>query len=195
MTGRVMHRLQRPPTGLAKLQSCVGADSTDKVRDNWEDSVIDDAETVSLTRHEAGLLIDKLGSISLDKFLVKVLMWQTLAAIAAGAVAWLVSSNVVVGSAFYGAMCVVVPSALVAAVAIKQARSDALTHSVVRLMKLFMLELAKIVLTICLLLAAQFVLDAPHWIAIVAGFAVTLKVYWVVALMSLRQSKHVEKLG
>ena len=191
-----MHRLQRPSTDLAKLQSCIGADSADKVRDNWRDSVIDDAETASLTRHEANLLMDKLGSISLDKFLVKVLMWQTLTAIVTGAVAWLVSFSVaVVGSAFYGAMCAVVPSALIAVMAIKQAGSDALTHSAVRLMKLFMWELVKIVLTICLLLAAQLVLDAPHWTAMVAGFAVTLKVYWVVALMSLGQSKHVEKLG
>ena len=78
---------------------------------------------------------------------------------------------------------------------IKRVRPDVLKHSGGTLMRLVVLELVKIVVTVCLLLAAPLVLNSPQWVAIVIGFAVTLKVYWVVALMSLRQPRHVKKLG
>ena len=123
-------------------------------------------------------------------------MWQALSAIAIAALAWLVSSSAaVVTSAFYGAVCVVLPSALVARVVIKRIRPGVLKQSGGMLTGLVVLELVKILVTVCLLLAAPLVLDSPQWVAIVIGFAVTLKVYWVVALMSLRQPGHVKKIG
>ena len=191
-----MHHLHKPHAGQNEAKSYAGDNSADKKRDEWNDDGQDDEKIPPLTRQEVELLKQKLGGVSLEVFLLKVLMWQALSAVAIATVAWLVSSSVVaVTSAFYGAMCVVVPSALVARMVIKRVGPDVVRHSGGTLMRLVVLELVKIVVTVCLLLAAPLVLDSPQWVAIVVGFAVTLKVYWVVALMSLRQPGHVKKLG
>ena len=174
----------------------MGANGADERLNEWNDDGQDGEKIKPLTRQEVKLLKQKLGSVSLEDFLLKVLMWQTLSAVAIAALVWLVSSSMVtVSSAFYGAMCVVLPSALVARMIIKRTRPDALKNSGGRLIGLVVLELVKIVVTVCLLLAAPFVLDSPQWVAIVIGFALTLKVYWVVALMSSRRFGHVKKLG
>ena len=194
-----MHQLRNPQVGRNEARSYEGAAVVDDANvrgDEWSDDWQDGEKNAPLTFQEALLLKEKLGGVSLEAFLLKVLMWQALSAIAIAMLAWLVSfSVVVVTSAFYGAMCVVLPSALVARMVIKRVRPDVLKHSGGTLMRLVVLELVKIVVTVCLLLAAPLVLDSQQWVAIVIGFAVTLKVYWVVALMSLRQPGHVKKLG
>ena len=194
-----MHNVHKPHAGQNEAESYVvarDANGADERRDEWNDDGQDGEKVPPLTRQEVQLLKEKLGGVSLEAFLPKVLMWQALSAIAIAMLAWPVfSSVVVVTSAFYGAMCVVLPSALVARMVIKRVRPDVLKHSGGTLMRLVVLELVKIVVTVCLLLAAPLVLDSPQWVAIVIGFAVTLKVYWVVALMSLRQPGHVKKLG
>ena len=188
-----MHHLHKPHAGQNEAKSYAAANER---RDEWNDDGQDGEKIPPLTRQEVQLLKQKLGGVSLEAFLLKVLMWQALSAIAIAMLAWLVSSSVVVvTSAFYGAMCVVLPSALVARMVIKRVRPDVLKHSGGTLLGLVVLELVKIVVTVCLLLAAPLVLDSQQWVAIVIGFAVTLKVYWVVALMSLRQPGHVKKLG
>ena len=191
-----MHHLSKPHAGQNKAQGYTGISGADEVRDEWNDDGQDGEKIPPLTRQEAQLLKEKLQGVSLEAFLLKLLMWQALSAIAIAALAWLVSSSVaVITSAFYGAMCVVLPSALVARVVIKRIRPDVLKQSGGVLTGLVVLELVKILVTVCLLLAAPLVLDSPQWVAIVIGFAVTLKVYWVVALMSLRQPGHVKKIG
>ena len=160
-----MHHLHKPHAGQNEAKSYAGAD---KKRDEWNDDGQDDEKIPPLTRQEVELLKQKLGGVSLEVFLLKVLMWQALSAVAIATVAWLVSSSVVaVTSAFYGAMCVVVPSALVARMVIKRVGPDVVRHSGGTLMRLVVLELVKIVVTVCLLLAAPLVLDSPQWVAIV----------------------------
>jgi ATP synthase protein I len=44
---------------------------------------------------------------------------------------------------------------------------------------LFVWELVKIVLTVALLLVAPKVVAELSWLALVAGFVVTMKVYWL----------------
>ena len=191
-----MHHLHKPHAGQNEAKSYAGANGINEKNDEWNGDGQGDEKIPPLTRQEVELLKQKLGGVSLEVFLLKVLMWQALSAVAIATVAWLVSSSVVaVTSAFYGAMCVVVPSALVARMVIKRVGPDVVRHSGGTLMRLVVLELVKIVVTVCLLLAAPLVLDSPQWVAIVVGFAVTLKVYWVVALTSLRQPGHVKKLG
>ena len=191
-----MHHLHKPHAGQNEAKSYAAANGANERRDEWNDDGQDGEKIPPLTRQEVQLLKQKLGGVSLEAFLLKVLMWQALSAVAIATLAWLVSSSVVaVTSAFYGALCVVLPSALVARMVIKRVRPDVLKHSGGTLLGLVVLELVKIVVTVCLLLAAPLVLDSPQWVAIVIGFAVTLKVYWVVALMSLRQPGHVKKLG
>ena len=191
-----MHHLRKPHAGQNEAHGYAGVNGADEVLDEWSDDEQDGEKILPLTRQEAQLLKERLRGVSLEVFLLKVLMWQVLSAIAIAALAWLVSSSVAaVTSAFYGAMCVVVPSALVARVVIKRVGPDVLKHSGGVLTGLVVLELVKILVTVCLLLVAPLVLDSPQWVAMVIGFAVTLKVYWVVALMSLRRPGHVKKIG
>ena len=175
-------------SGQNEVQSEVWSDSADEghgVR-----------EVPPLTREEAEVLRQKLGGVNLESFLLKVLVWQAVAAIAIAAAAWAVSfSTVVVISAVYGAMCVVLPSALVARTVIKRVRRKTSKHPGGMSLGLVGLELVKVLVTVCLLVAAHFVLDSPQWVAIVVGFAVTLKVYWVVAFISLRRPGMLKKLG
>ena len=149
-----------------------------------------------LTRQEADALKRKLGGVSLQNFLLNVLVWQVVVGVALSALVWFVSGRAAVFySALYGVLCVVLPFALVVRTVLRRISPDALRRSGGMLTGLFVLEFAKILVTVSLLLAAPLVLSSPDWIAIVVSFVVTLKVYWVVALIGLRQARHVQKIG
>lgn len=136
------------------------------------------------------------GQKSLPEFLFRVLVWQVLVATAIALTTWLSGFGTsVVLSAFYGALCAVLPSALVARTVFRQGKANLPEPAGGWVVKLLILELLKVALTIGMLASALLVLAAPNWIAIVAGFVVTLKVYWVVALVGLRQARHVKKIG
>ena len=149
-----------------------------------------------LNRQEADALKRKLGGVSLQNFLLNVLVWQVLVGAALTALVWFVSGRATVFySALYGILCVVLPSALVVRTVLRRNKPDVLRRSGGVLAGLFVLEFAKILMTVSLLLAAPLVLASPDWIALVASFVVTLKVYWVVALIGLRQARHIQKIG
>ena len=176
------HRLQTAHAQLYRAESHALNDSGD------EDTA--KADPKPLTRSEADALSKKLGGMSLQAFLVKVLVWQVLAAATVFVLAWLVSSNVLVGySALYGAMCVVLPSALVVRMVLRQSGANSTQRNLLGPVGLLVLEIVKVGITIALLCTAPFVLSSPDWIAVVVGFVVTLKMYWVVAFMGLRQTK------
>jgi ATP synthase protein I len=183
-----MHHLHEPHAGRGNSSE----DSHDKCQDERSDQEFQKP----LTRREVQALKEKLGGVSLEVFLLNVLMWQVLVGIAIAVLAGMATGSVLTTySAFYGAMCVVLPSALIARTVIRRSKRDVLQHSGGKLVGLFVLELVKILVTVCLLLAAPVVLGSPQWIALVVGFVATLKVYWVVALMGLGQAKHVKKIG
>ena len=191
-SSRVMRHLQMPPACQNEAQS----HGNDNRLEKYQDGELARASYQPLTRQEVQALKEKLGGVTLEAFWLKVLIWQGVVGVAIAALAWLVSNEVLTGySAFYGAMCVVLPSALVARTVIKRLKLGVLKHSGGMLVGLFVSELVKILVTLCLLLLAPVLLDSPNWIAIVVGFVVTLKVYWVVALMRLGQTKHFKKLG
>ena len=161
----------------------------------WPDEGHESIAHVPLTVQQAEVLKQKLGSIKLEDFLIRVSTWQITAAVLMGMLAWLLwrekASAVAV---FYGAMCAVLPSALVAFVVKRRLATGVLKHSGDMLLGLFVLELIKVVAAICLLLAAPLVLESPQWVAVVAGFVLTLKIYWLVALLGLRQTGQVHTL-
>ena len=191
-----MHHLHNPHDDQNKAKRYAIQKDADVSSDDWNEDGRDDVKIPPLTRQEVQALMEKLGGTSLEGFLLKVLVWQSLSAVVIAILTWIVSDNVSAAtSALYGALCVVLPSALVVRTVIKKLRSDVLKHSESRLTGLVVLELTKILATVCLLLAAPLLMDSPQWVAMVIGFAVTLKVYWVVALMSLRQPGHVKKIG
>ena len=59
----------------------------------------------------------------------------------------------------------------------------------VALVGLFAWELVKIVLTVALLLVAPKVISDVSWLALVAGFVVTIKVYWLAMMLGWMQRK------
>ena len=54
---------------------------------------------------------------------------------------------------------------------------------------LFFWELVKIILTVALLLVAPKVISNLSWLALVAGFVVTIKVYWLAMALGYMQRK------
>jgi len=57
------------------------------------------------------------------------------------------------------------------------------------LVGLFFWELVKIILTVVLLLVAPKVISNLSWLALVAGFVVTIKVYWLAMALGYMQRK------
>jgi len=57
------------------------------------------------------------------------------------------------------------------------------------LVGLFVWELVKVVLTVALLVVAPKVVSDLSWLALVAGFVVTMKVYWLAMALGWMQRK------
>lgn len=161
----------------------------------WPDEGHESVTHVPLTVQQAEVLKQKLGGIKLEDFLIRVSMWQLTAAVLMGMLVWLLwREKATVVAIFYGAMCAVLPSALIAFVVKRRMATGVLKHSGDMLLGLFVLELIKVVVAICLLLAAPLVLGSPQWVAVVVGFVLTLKIYWLVALLGLKQTGQVHTL-
>jgi ATP synthase protein I len=58
----------------------------------------------------------------------------------------------------------------------------------------FVWELAKIALTVAMLLVAPKLVPQLSWLALVAGFVVTMKVYWVAVWLRPTRRKPVENI-
>lgn len=103
---------------------------------------------------------------------------QALVGVLVALVAWLVSgkSHIAV-SAGYGALAVVLPSALFAR-GMGRIKNSAGSANAVRA-GFFGWEMAKIALTVAMLAAAPKLIDALSWLALLAGMVVTMKTYWV----------------
>ena len=162
----------------------------------WPDESHEPEVYAPLTYQQAKVLQQELGSVKLEVFLVRVLVWQSAAAVLMGSLAWLLLGNLaIVVSVFYGAMCAVLPTALVAVVVIRRMSTGFSKRSGDMSLGLFVLELIKVATSVLLLVAAPLALGAPQWVALVAGFVLTLKIYWLVALLGLRQIRAVRTLG
>ena len=93
-------------------------------------------------------------------------------------VAWLVSGKSQVAMcAGYGALAVVLPSALFARGMGRIKNSAGSANAM--LTGFFGWEMAKIALTVAMLAAAPKLIDALSWLALLAGMVVTMKTYWV----------------
>lgn len=91
--------------------------------------------------------------------------------------AWALTGQARMGwSAGYGALAVVVPAALFAR---GLSRQKSARHGNAALAGFFVWEMVKIALTVAMLFAAPRLVDGLNWLALLAGFVVTMKVYWV----------------
>jgi ATP synthase protein I len=89
-------------------------------------------------------------------------------------------------SVAWGAVAVVIPAVVFVRALSRQMRR---TQPGSALVGLFVWELVKIVLTVALLLVAPKVISDLSWFALVAGFVVTMKVYWLAMALGWMQRK------
>jgi ATP synthase protein I len=109
----------------------------------------------------------------------RVLALQVLVGVLAAVLTGVVSGQLrLAASVAWGAMSVVIPAVVFARALSRQMR---LKQAGAALAGLFVWELVKIVLTVALLLVAPKVIAGLSWLALVAGFVVTMKVYWLAA--------------
>jgi ATP synthase protein I len=89
-------------------------------------------------------------------------------------------------SVVWGAVAVVIPAVVFVRALSRQMRR---TQPGSALVGLFVWELVKIILTVALLLVAPKVISELSWFALVAGFVVTMKVYWLAMALGWMQRK------
>jgi len=107
----------------------------------------------------------------------RVLALQLLVGVAVAVLTGVVSGQLrLAASVAWGVVSVVVPGVVFARALARQLR---LKQAGAALARLFVWELVKIVLTVALLLVAPKVVAGLSWLALVAGFVVTMKVYWL----------------
>jgi len=142
----------------------------------YETEVTDEAQDEGfkpLTHEEA----QKVRELNPPFSLWSVWAGQVGVGIVVAVLAWLVTGQARMGwSAGYGALAVVVPAALFAR---GLSRQKSATHGNAALVGFFVWEMVKIALTVAMLLAAPRLVEGLNWLALLAGFVVTMKVYWV----------------
>ena len=89
-------------------------------------------------------------------------------------------------SVAWGVVAVVIPAVVFVRALSRQMR---MRQAGSALVGLFVWELVKIVLTVALLLVAPKVVSDLSWLALVAGFVVTMKVYWLAMALGWMQRK------
>ncbi len=116
--------------------------------------------------------------------MVQALVALLTSLLAAGWFGW---RSPVAVSVAYGGLAAWLPAALFAHVAARRMRMP--VHAAGALMALMVWEGIKVVLTIALLLAAPKLVAQLNWLALLAGFVVTIKAAWVALWrMALRRA-------
>ncbi|WP_138513677.1 ATP synthase subunit I [Rhodoferax bucti] len=113
-----------------------------------------------------------------------VIKMQVLVACVIAVVAGWAFGQVVAVSAIYGAVAVIFP-AMVLARGLRM--QPTLKDSGAAFLSFVVWEVVKVVLTVALLLAAPKLVPQLNWLALVAGFVVTMKVYWVAAWLQSKR--------
>ena len=107
----------------------------------------------------------------------RVLALQVLVGVAVALLTGVVSGQSrLAASVAWGVVSVVIPGVVFARALARQMRQK---QAGAALAGLLVWELVKIILTIALLLVAPKVIAGLSWLALVAGFVVTMKVYWL----------------
>ncbi len=121
----------------------------------------------------------------------RVLGLQLLVGLAVAVLTGVVSGQLrLAASVAWGVVSVVVPGVVFARALARQMR---LKQAGAALAALFVWELVKIVLTVALLLVAPKVIAGLSWLALVAGFVVTMKVYWLAMAMQFASGRQRRK--
>ena len=117
----------------------------------------------------------------------RVLWLQVLVgALIAALTGWFSGQSRLAASVAWGVVAVVIPAVVFVRALSRQMR---MRQAGSALAGLFVWELVKIVLTVALLLVAPKVVSDLSWLALVAGFVVTMKVYWLAMALGWMQRK------
>ena len=159
----------------------IGSDSRADAdaQDNWAE------EREPLTRAEAEKL--RRASPALSPW--SVVTGQLLVGLLVALTAWLVTGQKNVGwSAFYGALTVVIPAALMAR---GLSSKLFLINPGAAVAGFFLWEMVKIGLTIAMLFTAPRWVPDLSWPAMLVGLVVTMKVVWLLLLLRSRSNRQV----
>ena len=122
----------------------------------------------------------------------QVVALQALVGFTVAVLAWVFTGKQLVGwSAAYGSLAVVLPAVIFVR---GLARQQGAPNAVCALGGFFMWEMVKIALTVAMLFAAPRVVLSLNWLALLAGFVVTMKVYWVAMWLHSRRNKSVANI-
>lgn len=141
-----------------------------------------------LTAEEAQAL--KKTSPKLSPWIV-IVAQAVVGILVAGLMGWLVGSESALWSAAYGSLAVVVPAAVFARGLARQLRAP---NAGSALGGFFVWEMVKVALTVAMLFAAPRLIVDLHWLALLAGFVVTMKVYWVAMWLHSKRAQSVAKI-
>jgi ATP synthase protein I len=120
-----------------------------------------------------------------------VVRWQVGVGVVSTLLAWLVTVQAPVAwSVLYGAVSVVVPAALFAR---GVSRNQAATSPGTVLTGFFVWEMVKVALTVAMLFAAPRLVVQLNWLALLAGFVVTMKASWLAVWLRLVRKKSVSQ--
>ena len=161
------NRHQRP-VGFARMSAAVAVGPSESETDEAQEEGFK-----TLTREEAQKVRESNPPLSLW------FVWagQVGVGVVVALAAWALTGQARMGwSAGYGALAVIVPAALFAR---GLSRQKSAKHGNAALVGFFVWEMVKIALTVAMLFAAPRLVEGLNWLALLAGFVVTMKVYWV----------------
>lgn len=121
----------------------------------------------------------------------RIVGWQILVGLLVALAAWGATKSTVAGwSAAYGALAVVIPAALFLR---GLSRQQSAANAGSALTGFFVWEMVKVLLTVAMLFAAPRLILNLNWLALLAGFVVTMKVYWVAMWLRPGRKKSLNK--
>lgn len=94
-------------------------------------------------------------------------------------------------SAGYGVLAVVVPAALFVR---GLSRQKAVNGAGAAMVGFFVWEMVKVILTVAMLMAAPRLVAQLSWLALLAGFVVTMKVYWVAMWLRPARKESIKRI-
>lgn len=117
----------------------------------------------------------------------KVVVGQGVVGLLVALVAWVITaSQSIAWSAAYGALAVVLPSAVFARGLTGRFAS---LNAATAVLGFFLWEMVKLALTVAMLVAAPNLVVALSWPALLVGLVLTMKVYWVALLFAPRNKQ------
>lgn len=130
----------------------------------------------------------------------RLVLWQLLLGLLLVPLAWLLTRRAeVAGSAAYGVLCILLPTALMA-YCLTSSRLARLIRrlfpgmSGLSLAGLFFWEGVKVLLALAMMWQAPRLVPGLSWLALVAGLVVALKAYWLELWMRSRRAARTSKI-